>query len=502
MLPRVENQKIISSHLGDALEKESCTDPGKADDSCGYVNSKCSNFGGHVNLLKLRFCSGYHPAVFFIFIGILMFFMFTWLSIVADKVLAPALLFFSNLLNISPSLASLTIVAFSNGSADLFSTFRSSNNANADLAVGEILGSTIFCISIIIAAISLVKSNVIYPKKDFLRDVFSLFIASVWVTWVLVSGTLHFWQALISLILYSIIVYFTYTYTRKDSRPDRAKERLISTNSVKVEIDLNEETNQSFLIRFLTFLSDIPLLFCPDEALYNPKKKEKEGSKISSVIAFFEPTLLLFFVFFYLDLLNTDIYFSLFNVHIPIVAICSFFTLCSGFAFHYFHSHPSQVFYAFIRVLNIVFSVMASDLLANEIVSVLQALGVVFHIDGDIMGVMVLSPANGVADLVADMAIARSSNGILTALSSCLLNPLVNLLAGLFVFITPVAFNNPVSFTLSVPTVITMVFLFIALLSLTIIMSLNKFRTSKGLAYISPILYVAFLVTMVWYTLH
>merc|ERR1711983_72394 len=69
-------------------------------------------------------------------------------------------------------------------------------------------------------------------------------------------------------------------------------------------------------------------------------------------------------------------------------------------------------------------------LIANEIVSLLKALGVFWNISDAILGLTVLAWGNSIADLIADVAIAKQGYPRM-GFSACFGGPLFNLLLGI-----------------------------------------------------------------------
>ncbi|KAL0232507.1 hypothetical protein PCE1_002848 [Barthelona sp. PCE] len=500
--------KLLGDSDGDS-DDATCFDPGNAPDPCDFIRHNCSNIQtGYVPLLEWRYCDFgfYFTPIFFIIAILVLFTLFFALGFVADRVLAPTLQYIARLLHMSPSLVSLSFVAWANGAPDLFSMYRSSVNGDFSLAVSDMLGSAIFIVSMVLAAITLVKP-IYWPKKDFLRDFLSYCVALVWMSIVLLDGELKMWESAMSFGLYCVIIAYTYIQTRDPQRKKRDIEETLLKSANPSGIDLNfeassdEEEETTGVVGFLlSSISFILLLFCPDHKRFNPKKNRENEFSWICLFVFIEPLLFLLFSVFYLDLVDNVVYVTFIDMEISYITCAVLIGVIVGPLFVAFYVYPHNAFYVVIRIINLLFAIMASDLLAGEVVNVLQGLGIILNVESSVMGIMCLSPANSIGDLVGDLAIAMRPGGALIALSATLLSPLVNGLLGLSVSLVPL--NYPVHFQLNTSLIISLVFLVVILAIWLVGMLVNSCRTSKIVALTSVGTYILFCVTMLIFTLN
>jgi sodium/potassium/calcium exchanger 6 len=80
-------------------------------------------------------------------------------------------------------------------------------------------------------------------------------------------------------------------------------------------------------------------------------------------------------------------------------------------------------------------SVVWLDLIANEVVAVLEVFGVMLGVSTSVLGLTVLAWGNSVGDLVADTATAKAGQ-VKTAIASCFGSPLLSALVGLGIALT------------------------------------------------------------------
>lgn len=75
---------------------------------------------------------------------LLLSFLFSFIGIVASDFFCPNLATISNYLGLSETTAGVTLLAFGNGSPDVFSTFSAMNQGTFSLAIGELIGAATF----------------------------------------------------------------------------------------------------------------------------------------------------------------------------------------------------------------------------------------------------------------------------------------------------------------------------------------------------------------------
>jgi len=135
--------------------------------------------------------------------------------------------------------------------------------------------------------------------------------------------------------------------------------------------------------------------------------------------------------------------------------------------------------------------------IANEIVNILQAAGVVFSISNTVLGLTFLAWGNSIGDLISDVAVAK--RGFPRAgLSACFGGPLFNTLLGVGIPFTMAAYKNGgVSGSIAISFSAIQIFLFIglsvSLLSSFIIIPLLGFRLRRPYGVFLIALYAVFL---------
>uniref|UniRef100_A0A8R1DH16 Sodium/calcium exchanger membrane region domain-containing protein n=2 Tax=Caenorhabditis japonica TaxID=281687 RepID=A0A8R1DH16_CAEJA len=136
-----------------------------SDEKCAYIkcNRDSCEGGGYLLWSQYIKCQ-YNIAarVVFIILGIIyLIILFVIMSSIADDFFCPAISGIVSHLRMSESIAGVTFLAFGNGAPDVFSSISSvltTPKPKADLALGDLFGTSIFVTTVVLAIIILTKS--------------------------------------------------------------------------------------------------------------------------------------------------------------------------------------------------------------------------------------------------------------------------------------------------------------------------------------------------------
>lgn len=129
------------------------------------------------------------------------------------------------------------------------------------------------------------------------------------------------------------------------------------------------------------------------------------------------------------------------------------------------------------------------SVVANEVVGILKALGLVFNISDAILGLTVFAVGNSLGDLIANTTVAKMGFPMM-ALSACFGGPMLNILVGVGVSGLLVMPHGGFHIQLSHTLVISGVTLLVTLLFLLISVPLNNWRMSRTLGIITVLFWV------------
>lgn len=144
-------------------------------------------------------------------------------------------------------------------------------------------------------------------------------------------------------------------------------------------------------------------------------------------------------------------------------------------------------------------SIMWTYILAQELVSLLVSLGIILGISPFILGLTVLAWGNSLADLVANLAMARNGgpDGAQVAISGCYAGPILNTVMGLGLSLAFASYSvYPSSYLISTdPSVYqTLGFLIGGLLWALVVLPKNNMRIERSLGVGLLAIYLCFLL--------
>ncbi|KAG1466867.1 hypothetical protein G6F56_004608 [Rhizopus delemar] len=188
--PVTDTLSTFSSH---------CSDIESQEDQCEFVQSSCR--GITAIYLKLYYCSGIWKQTTAIFLLLWLLVLFGAISIVASDFFCPNLQTISSKLEMSESMAGITILAFGNGSPDLFSTFSAMESGAGSLAIGELIGAAFFIVAIVSGCMGIIQPFQ-SQKITFMRDATYLLGSAIIMSWIVYTQQIHWYHGIILIIYY------------------------------------------------------------------------------------------------------------------------------------------------------------------------------------------------------------------------------------------------------------------------------------------------------------
>ncbi|XPT02516.1 hypothetical protein M3J09_011633 [Ascochyta lentis] len=188
---------------------EECRLVHHAADQCAFVLANCPDEeAGVISYLTLYYCRLPHAKpVAFAIMTLWLALLFSTIGIAASDFFCVNLNTIASMLGMSESLAGVTLLAFGNGSPDVFSTFAAFRTHAASLAVGELIGAASFITAVVSGSMALIRPfNV--ARKSFVRDVGFFIVAAGFSMGFIVDGRLHLWEAVTMVAFYLFYVAF------------------------------------------------------------------------------------------------------------------------------------------------------------------------------------------------------------------------------------------------------------------------------------------------------
>jgi sodium/potassium/calcium exchanger 6 len=216
LLAWARSQATDGSVAGGALRKrdlsikdEECRLVHHAKDQCAFVLANCPDEeAGVISYLTLYYCRLPHAKpIAFVLMTLWLALLFSTIGIAASDFFCVNLNTIARILGMSESLAGVTLLAFGNGSPDVFSTFAAFRTHAASLAVGELIGAACFITAVVSGSMALIRPFQV-ARKSFVRDVGFFLVAAAFSMGFIVDGKLHLWESVTMVAFYLFYVAF------------------------------------------------------------------------------------------------------------------------------------------------------------------------------------------------------------------------------------------------------------------------------------------------------
>jgi sodium/potassium/calcium exchanger 6 len=180
-----------------------------ATDQCAFVRANCPDEeAGVVSYLTFYYCRLPNAKpVAFILMTLWLAMLFSTIGIAASDFFCVNLNTIARMLGMSESLAGVTLLAFGNGSPDVFSTFAAFRTHAASLAVGELIGAACFITAVVSGSMALIRPFQV-ARKSFVRDVGFFLVAAAFSMGFIADGKLHLWESVTMVAFYLFYVAF------------------------------------------------------------------------------------------------------------------------------------------------------------------------------------------------------------------------------------------------------------------------------------------------------
>ncbi|KAJ5064418.1 Sodium/calcium exchanger protein-domain-containing protein [Bipolaris maydis] len=180
-----------------------------AHDQCAFVRANCPDEeAGVISYLTFYYCRLPHAKpVAFALMTLWLALLFSTIGIAASDFFCVNLNTIARMLGMSESLAGVTLLAFGNGSPDVFSTFAAFRTHAASLAVGELIGAACFITAVVSGSMALIRPFQV-ARKSFVRDVGFFLVAAAFSMGFIIDGKLHLWEAISMVAFYLFYVAF------------------------------------------------------------------------------------------------------------------------------------------------------------------------------------------------------------------------------------------------------------------------------------------------------
>lgn len=440
--------------------------------------------------------------------------LFYLLGNTTDIFFCPSLEVISDMLKMSPEIAGLTLLALGNGAPDVSSVIAGVVGSNSfPIAIGELFGSGIFIVTVIVAFVTFFAKHVVMDGHAFFRDILFYLVAMISVFFITWDCKITLVESILFLVYYVIYVAFALTVHYCGWRKSSEKSINTDENSPLLENDREEKHNEQHDVddmsdsdeeTYFTFTSWFKW-FKSKSILY------KIYIVISTILLFpayisipgvkwnrYQATTVPIFAMPVIFIITDQIGKTVNGFPIVIIAmICM--TIPSAIIFFTTEWERPPVYKHLFLVLSFLLSVLWIYMVAEELVALLQSMGIIFSISPVIMGATVLAWGNSVPDLVSNILVTRKGHPRM-ALGACYGGPLFNLLVGLGLALTFKNIQNfPTAFAVAPDHLIfaTAGFLFFALYVSLVLGFVRKYKLSWWFGIFLFVVYIAFTIVII-----
>uniref|UniRef100_A0A182WJH8 Sodium/calcium exchanger membrane region domain-containing protein n=1 Tax=Anopheles minimus TaxID=112268 RepID=A0A182WJH8_9DIPT len=437
------------------------------EEQCEFVQTTeaCAESEYYFNYVGFLYCtigsdSEYLFDLGFVLLLCICVYYFVVLGTTADKFFCPTLAAIAKALNISEALAGVTILAFGNGSPDLF-TAVANPDADTELMFSELLGSAAFVIGVIGGTVLLIQPFD-FPPWCISRDLAFFIAAIVWTTLKAADERFNLYDSAILIGMYFLflfLVVWEFIQERQRTSPtnDESHERTVNLSpnpASSTQQETRPSANEGLVVDFCNHLSPLDpeewnkagwamrifyLLKAPFLVLLLltipivDSDVERDGwCKLLNICHCLTLPLLIVFV-------NGGEQFKIAKVYIFVwvivlalpVMVAIYYTSRTDRCPHY---HKFFTLLSFLGCIQVIYVV------AQEVVSVLETVGIVLKLSKSVLGLSLLAWGNSVGDLFSNVALARQGYGKM-AFAACFGGPLLNLCLGLGLTLMTKAFG-------------------------------------------------------------
>ncbi|XP_010549944.1 PREDICTED: cation/calcium exchanger 5 [Tarenaya hassleriana] len=491
-----------------------------ANQSSPNPQSSCSSGNpyenGAIDYFSLHFCVfNQNPFITIPVLSLLILLHFYILIKTAQTHFSTVTTRLADLLNLSPSMAAVTLLALGNGAPDVFSSVAALRGGQYRTGFGAILSAGTFVSAFVVGFVAIYAAPFPVDAASFVRDVLFYLIAASFLFYVYLSGEIFVWQAIGFVGFYVFFVGFVFwmdfgmnveKVKRKGAGDSEEEKELLNVKDCEVGYleespEMEKEQRGLGICSLCEMISKIwetPVLILLKLTI--PQTSPSEWSRFyRSANIIFCPLTLIYACNSFIPL-NHPISFLIPNTHLPLWLVILFMTSSLAFLHFTLEKHPPKTEQMPVIIIAFIMSVFWISTIAGELLNCLAALGALLKLPPALLGLTVLAWGNSVGDLVADVAVAKAGRPAM-AMAGCFAGPMFNMLVGLgtaLVMQTANVYPNAYELQFHSGIVTAFVFLLLSLMGSLLVITWSRFRVPRFWGFCLVGLYVLFtLVSMI-----
>ncbi len=519
-----------------------CAELEDAADKCSHALDYCADEGSLLNYPSLLYCTSSYPAIPTTLLLLYLLYLLNLLATTADNYFVVQLQTLSAMLNLSDDVAGVTLLALGNGAPDVFTAISGLSQSDFQLALSDLLGGGIFINTIVLGAVILVtpSASMEVSPKPFLRDLCMYVLCTSAIFFFCLDGHVELVEALgfiAAYVMYIVVVLIVptsdpdepegeassipdYASLEADLLPpnpiddpdsrsaERSSLRQYSTASHfshhahpplpndtrMLGIEDVPDRSEDGVVAWLLWWAEYPIsilrhLSIPSsDPFWN--RRRRIYSALSPILGLQLVTLAIF------GFEGFDSTTTLFGLNISLIAFVVG-SLFSVLIYKFSNDSTKPSFFGISVGFAFMMSVVWLDLLANEIVGILETFGILMDVSTSVLGLTVLAWGNSIGDLVADTATAKAGK-VKTAVASCFGSPLLSALVGLGLALTiTTAGDGEVKTSIDTQNFVAICTLLFVLASSLVTFIKFNYRPPRSYAYVLFGIYLVFMAVSV-----
>ncbi|XWS58223.1 hypothetical protein CRYUN_Cryun08bG0016200 [Craigia yunnanensis] len=414
----------------------------------------------------------------------------------------------SSLLNLSPSMAAVTLLALGNGAPDVFASLHAVRTGHYRTGFGAILSAGTFVSAFVVGFVAIYAAPFGVKPAPFIRDVLFYLVGALFLFYVYLSGEIFVWQAVGFVGFYMFFVGFVFwmdfgTEREKDEKLILEKEmvaedcRLLDKDCEigEVEWSLKGEKEAFGIAGVCEITSkawEVPISFLLKLTIPQTSPSEWNRFYLSANIALC-PLALLYACDSFMPI-DHPIVFLIPNTRFPLWFVVLFASSSLAVLHFILEKEPAKSEQMPVVVMAFLMSVFWISTVSGELLNCLAALGSLLELPPALLGLTVLAWGNSVGDLVADVAVAKAGHPAM-AMAGCFAGPMFNMLVGLgtaLVMQTANVYPKAYLLHFHIGIIIAFVFLLLSLMGSLLVITWSRFRVPKFWGYCLVGLYIIF----------
>ncbi len=519
--------------------------------TCQFARENCL-FEGEFNYIAGRACGRAPVGVWYLGMLLWVTVLIYWLGTTADQYFCALLESLVSFLNLPHSVAGVTLLAFGNGAADVFSSIAAFTNQTVEtegIGIGALLGSGIFVSVCVMGIIAVTSGPVALQRATFSRDT-GMYMVSICLLLVCyLLGRIHLYEAVAFFVMYVAYVSFV-VHQHLDRRRRRKRgekiaampgERDLGDNLLEdgdggvifaatgedgVDVDIVEVGGKgaptphelrscarrnlwdSAVVWFVLWRARvlemgpvgrvIEIVQLPLTVARASTIPFSDDERYNHTMLVVSPCMFPLLAWLAVPSMHTSM-----AGHLPTPALLFIFGLATSALLFFFapvaQATAKRPWLLLLMVIGFLSSIFWIFVIAKELVGALSALGIQAGISSAFLGSTILAWGTGVGDLVSNVVLARAGKPELSA-TSCVSGPTFNTLVGAglsLIIVTAREYPRPFLLERAENVSLTFASLIIGLVTLSALVFKSKFKLSRYTGMVLIGIYAAFLISIV-----